>query len=154
MKFLSIVALVAAQAIGFARPVAAQPTAAVNIGPANPVQTGAFGGLRLRIPLGSNSTGQRVRAGLTIAPMLHSQTRSGEMRMQIGEGVEFGFSSGTPPALSIAGRPIGRNGLHAAQAEDADHSGPSTALIIGGAVLVVAAIGAALAYHALDEASE
>lgn len=100
MKKLMISALVAAQLL-----TAAQPAFAADLTDAGAThqQMGAFGGLRVRIPLDGNARQRQVRAGLTMAPMMQSRTVQGESRLRIGEGVEFGVRGGEPLALSLGG---------------------------------------------------
>ena len=52
---------------------------------------GAFGGLRVRVPLGGDPRERQVRAGLAIAPTVQGGTIGGERRQRIGEGIEFGY---------------------------------------------------------------
>ena len=102
MKKLVIAALIAAQTLA-----AAQPAFAADFIEAGTHQAGAFGGLRVRLPLDGRADRRQVRAGLALAPALHSRVGSGEYRMQMGEGLEFGLR-GERVQLSLAGTPVSR----------------------------------------------
>ena len=103
MKNYALAGLVAAQLI-----VAAQPAAAASFDEMASVQTGTFAGARMRLSLGGGQQERKLRAGLTLAPMLRSQAISGESRMRFGEGVELGFAGKRPLTLSLSGRPVSR----------------------------------------------
>jgi hypothetical protein len=141
MKKLMIAALIGAQLLASAPPaLAAQPDSVRD------QQAGAFGGLRVRLPLGGDRRERQLRAGLTLAPTLNSRLADGESRLRIGEGVEFGLRGREPMRLSIAGQDVRR--LGARQAGDGDDGIPTGAWIAGGIVLVTLAgvvfIGVAL----------
>lgn len=133
MKKMTIAALLAAQIVS-----AAQPAFAADLGPAAQEQrAGAFGGLRVRVPLDGAPRQRQVRAGLAFAPTLQRHVADGAVRTQIGEGFEFGYRSGRPLAFSVAGRDLVRSRLGAAQ--DRERRGLSTGqiLLIAGGVIVV-----------------
>jgi hypothetical protein len=103
MKSLAIAALVAAQIM-----VGAQPAMAAGLGDDRTgaiQQQGAFAGARLRVPLGGEGK-KKARAGLAVAPVLHSRQADGSVRTRFGEGMEYGFAGGHKAELSLAGRPI------------------------------------------------
>jgi hypothetical protein len=142
MKKLMIAALVAGQVL-----TSATPALAADLTGSQEVQGGAFGGLRLRVPLGGRPGEHRVRAGFALAPTVSSRARDGAVRTRIAEGLEFGYRSGHPLSFSIAGRDLQPRRLGAAQDNDDNHRhrGPSTlgwiAIGLGAAVVIV--VGAA-----------
>jgi len=153
MKIIASFALVAAQLMAVA-----QPAFAAEIQGAAPVQAGAFGGVRLRIPLGGDARAQSPRLGLALTPTMHQLNDRGEARIRIGEGVEYGFVGRRPaPALSVAGRPIGDYRLRAAQDGDRNDDRLDTGeilLIAGGVVVLVLAAGAIWFVDAINDSSE
>ena len=103
MKSLAIAALLAAQIM-----VAAQPAFAADFGDDRTASTqrhGAFAGARMRVPLGGPA-GQKVRGGLTMAPVLQGRQADGRVRTRFGEGMEFGLSGRDRIALTIGGTPV------------------------------------------------
>jgi hypothetical protein len=104
MKKIIIGALIASQ-IGLA----AQPAFAADLTndrSSMAQRQGAFAGARLRVPLGGDNS-SKVRAGLTIAPLVQGRSSSGEIRTRLGEGLEFGIAGqARKPGLSIAGTPV------------------------------------------------
>jgi hypothetical protein len=64
-------------------------------------RTGAFAGARLRLPLGPART-ERLRAGLTVAPMVEARQSDGSVRTRFGEGLELGVSGDETVGLSFA----------------------------------------------------
>ena len=101
MKRLVICALIASQ-IGLA----AQPALAADLGDGSgtaATRQGAFAGARIRIPLGGEADG-KVRAGLTVAPLVQRRGTDGTMRTRFGEGLELGFAGPEKPGLLIGGR--------------------------------------------------
>jgi hypothetical protein len=68
-------------------------------------QFGAFAGARLRMPLGGNESG-KARAGLALAPTVHSLRSDGSLRTRFGEGMELGLTDRKNPRLSLAGTPV------------------------------------------------
>jgi len=104
MKKIIIGALIASQ-IGLA----AQPAMAADLTSDRTSvaqRQGAFAGARLRVPLGGSKS-NKIRAGLTVAPLVQGRSNSGEIRTRLGEGLEFGIAGETrKPALSFAGTPV------------------------------------------------
>lgn len=103
MKSMAIAALVAAQIM-----VSAQPAMAAGFGDDKAgasSQQAAFAGARLRVSLDGKGA-KKARAGLTVAPVLHSRQADGSTKIRFGEGVEYGFAGGKKAELSLAGRPI------------------------------------------------
>jgi hypothetical protein len=105
MRLSSIAALAAAVSMA-----AAQPVAAAELHETQAQRMGAFAGARLRIPLGGDEGRRQVRAGLTVAPTLHSRSMDGASRLRIGQGVEFGLTGREPVHLSIGGTPVSQLG--------------------------------------------
>src|SRR5688500_20360703 len=101
MKKLMIAMLLAGQLSA-----AVAPAAAAELDRHAAPQMGAFGGLRVRLPLDGHVQQRRVRAGLTLAPTLQSRRANGEVRTRIGEGLELGLTQGERPQLSLAGTPV------------------------------------------------
>jgi len=139
MKKLVITALLAGQLT------AAQPAFAADLAEARPQQMGAFAGFRMRVPLGGDPDRQQLRAGLTLAPTLHTQSSSGEIRTRFGEGLEFGISGDQPARLSLAGTPVSRLAQGPARPQG-ERAGVSTlgwiAIGVGALVTVVLVAGA------------
>jgi hypothetical protein len=142
MKRLTITALLAGQLAAVA-----PPAVAAELSEVRTQEMGAFGGVRLRVPLDGGATGDRqIRAGLAVAPTLQVRDITGASRTRIGEGLELGFNGDDRLRLSLAGEDVSR--LGAAQdnenedEEDDRGGGPSTLgwVAIGvGAVLVTGA---------------
>jgi hypothetical protein len=151
MRKLTIAALLAGQLLA-----AAQPATAAALTEHRTKQMGAFAGLRLRVPLDGNARPRQVRAGLTVAPTMHTSNGDGETRIRFGEGVEYGLRSGGPLALAIAGQDLAPSRLGAAQDEDEDEDegGVPTWALIAGGVVVAAGIGVAVFAHLMNESSE
>jgi hypothetical protein len=147
MRKVTIAALLAGQLA------AAQPALAADFAATSQEQRmAAFGGFRLRIPLDGAPRQRQVRAGLTFAPALHSQSGDGAVRMRIGEGVELGYRPGRPLSFSLAGQDLARTRLGAA--EEGRRGGLSTgkiALIVGG-VLVAGIVVTTLVF--VDEIND
>jgi hypothetical protein len=124
MKKLLMAALVSGQILTSATPAFAQGYA-----PVREMDTGAFGGLRVRVPFGGNQR-EPVRAGIAFAPTTRTDFQDGRVRTRFGEGVEFGYRSNRPLSLSIAGRDLSSFRLNAAQGEQEQRrrrrGGPST----------------------------
>ena len=139
MKKLMITALLGGQLL-----IVAQPVSAADFAATQPERVGAFGGLRVRVPLGGDPQQRQIRAGLTVAPTLHSANMQGERAMRIGEGVELGLRSGRPLTLSVAGVEVRRARPGTAQDDETEdeEGGSNTLLIIGGVVVVLAAAAA------------
>ena len=99
MKYLTMFALAL---------ISAQPVMAADLGDTGASRTqrhGAFAGARLRVPLGSGHD-EKVRAGLTVAPMAQSRGSDGSIRTRFGEGMEFGLAGREKAGLRIGGRSI------------------------------------------------
>lgn len=103
MKRLMIAALLAGQMLG-----AAPPALAAELTDGRGQEMGAFGGVRLRVPLDGRAEQRQVRAGLAVAPTLRSRSASGETRTRIGEGLELGLNGDDRVRLSLAGTPVAR----------------------------------------------
>ena len=148
MKPIVLGALVAAQILS-----CAQPASAADLTEQRNQQMGAFAGLRLRVPLDGDARQRQLRAGLAVAPAMHSRTMGGESRLRIGEGLELGIVGRAPVRLSLAGQDVRR--LGAAQQgesdEDGERRGPSTVawVAIGVAALVV--VTATVGYFWLED---
>ena len=154
MRILTIAALVTGQML-----TSATPALAADLASSQEVQGGAFGGIRLRVPLGGTPRDDRVRAGFALAPTLSSRAQDGAVRTRIGEGLEFGYRGGRPVSFSIAGRDLQPRRLGAAQDNgggDRDH-GLSTGeilLIAGGVIVVTAGVVAVVFIDAINDNSE
>ncbi|HWT12985.1 MAG TPA: hypothetical protein VN231_09550 [Allosphingosinicella sp.] len=148
MKRLLIAALLAAHV-----PAAGQPVPAAEFTSAQDSGAGAFAGLRVRVPLGGDRAERRVRAGLMVAPTLHSRRADGSSRTRIGEGLELGLRQDRPLELTLAGTRVDRLGMAPnGTAPDGRRAGVSTLgwVAIGvGAVLVV---GLTVGYLWIDDA--
>ncbi len=103
MKTLTMAALVAAQLLA-----TAQPALAAELSEGRTQEMGTFGGVRLRVPLDGRAGRRQVRAGLTVAPTLHSRGIRGDSQMRIGEGLELGLNGDDRVRLSLAGTPVSR----------------------------------------------
>ena len=147
MKKSIIAALIAGQLL-----TAAQPAFAAGLTGSPTQQMGAFAGFRLRVPLDGNAQQRQIRAGLTLAPTMHSRMIGGESRLRIGEGLELGMAGGGPARLSLAGTPVSQL-AQGPRGPDGRRLGVSTAGWIGiGAGTVVVLVGGF--YLWLQEASE
>lgn len=138
MKNLIIAALIAAQLV-----TGAQPALAAELTGARTQTPGAFAGLRLRVPLDGQGQQRQVRAGLAVAPTMHSRSAAGESRSRIGEGVELGLVGREPVRLSLGGTPVNRLAQSSA-GPNGQRLGVSTAgwIAIGlGTAVAVAGIG-------------
>jgi hypothetical protein len=138
MKKLMIAAMLGGQALA-----AAQPAFAAELAESRSQQTGAFAGLRVRMGLDGTREQRRLRAGLTVAPTLHSRSAAGETRLRFGEGVELGIVGGDKVRLSLAGTPVNRL-AQGATGPDGRRLGVSTAgwVAIGiGATVAVLGVG-------------
>ena len=151
MKGLTIAALIGAQIA------TAQPALAADFAATQPERVGAFGGVRVRVPIGGNPHERQIRAGLTVAPTLQGAGMEGERPLRVGEGVELGFRSGRPFALSVAGMDVRSSRLGAGQdqeteeeAEEEGGGGPAWWLIVGGVVVTVLGLTAIAANRILD----
>jgi hypothetical protein len=149
MKRLMIMALLGGQLA-----VAAQPALAAEFADGRSQEMGAFGGVRLRVPLDGNFQQRRVRAGLTLAPVSHSRTASGESRMRMGEGLELGVVGREPVRLAIGGQDVRRLGAAQGDEDEDRDDGPGTVgwIAIGFAGLVL--VGAGIVYFMFEDINE
>jgi hypothetical protein len=135
MKFLAIFGFVAAQLLA-----SAQPVSAADLGDAggSAVQRhGAFAGARLRVPLGGGK-GEKIHAGLAVAPMVESRGSDGSIRTRFGEGMEFGVAGQEKAGLRLGGKSLaqltqGRQGPQGAKAGVSTLKGLA---IVGGVVVL------------------
>ncbi len=146
MKKLMIAALLVGQLS-----MAATPAAGAELHRHAAPQMGAFGGVRVRLPLDGDPRHRQLRAGLTVAPAIHSRTADGETRLRIGEGLEFGVRGREPARLSLAGQPVRRLGV---QSEEDEDGGVPTWALVAGAVVIVLGAGGRLFTEAMTASSE
>ncbi len=139
MKKLMIGALIGAQLM------ATQPAMAAELDGPSEQRMGMFGGLRVRMALGGHAGAGRLRAGLAIAPAMHSRQANGESRLRIGEGFELGIRGREPVRLSIAGQDFQRLAAQGNEREEGRRGVPTGLWIAGGIVLVTIAGVAAIA---------
>ena len=137
-----IAALVAAPLL-----VGAQPAAAAGFEEMASVESGAFAGARIRLSLGGKHQDRKLRAGLTVAPTLRSQSMAGHARTRFGEGLELGFTGERPLALSLAGRPVSGLLPGGGKSEDERRLGVSTTGYIAIGAGVVLLVGALILYQ-------
>lgn len=139
MKRMTIAALAAAQLLG-----AAGPASAADLVSAEETRAGAFGGLRISVPIdGVRRDVRPIRAGLTIAPTLQARNLQGETRTLIGQGFELGIAGRGPVTLSLAGTRLDRLGAAQDETEDEDEGGISTLAIVGiGAAVLIGVVAA------------
>jgi hypothetical protein len=139
MKRLMIMAAIGGQLMA-----AAQPALAAEFAEQRTQQMGAFAGLRVRMPLDGHVEQRQLRAGLALAPAMHSRAMNGESRLRIGEGLELGLAGDEPVHLSLAGTPVSQLARGPA-GPDGRRMGVSTlgwiAIGIGAAAIIV--VGAA-----------
>ena len=143
MRKLLIGALIVGQALGGAAPAFAQAFA-----PAQETRAGAFAGVRIRMPFGGASR-EPLRAGLTVAPTMRTETQDGRVRTRIGEGLEFGLRGSEPAQFSIAGR----NSRQLNAQGEGGRRGVSTGMWIAGG-LVLATIGVVVAAALVLESAD
>jgi hypothetical protein len=147
MRKFAIALLLTGQALA-----GAQPAIAAELTGAQEQRMGAFGGLRVRIPLDGDVRQRQVRAGIAFAPTLQTQTLQGESRTRLAEGIELGFRPDGPATLSIAGTPVSQL-AQGPRGPDGRRLGVSTAgwVAIGvGTVVAVLGVG----YWAFSEAMD
>jgi hypothetical protein len=148
MRILTIAAIVAGQ---FAA--AATPAHAADLAAGEPARVGAFGGLRISVPLDGAHRERPVRAGLTLAPTTIGRTAGGEVRTRVGEGLALDFAGRRPVTVSLAGTRLDRLGA-AQDADDEDGGGlPTWAWVAGGVTLTLGA-GWLVFAHLMNESSE
>ena len=102
------------------------------------------------MPLGGNESG-KARAGLALAPTVHSLRSDGSLRTRFGEGMELGLTDRKNPQLSLAGRPVSQL-VAGPQGPEGQKLGISTLgwLAIGSVVVIVGGL-ALLADHISDQ---
>ena len=150
MRKVTIAAVLAAQLAS-----AAQPAFATDFAAPQDQRAGVFAGFRLRVPLDGTPHQRQVRAGLAVAPTMHSLSRDGTLRLRIGEGMEYGFRSNRPLSFSLAGQDLGQYRLGAA--EDGRRRGLSTGkvlLIVGGVIVVGIGVATILFIDAINDNSD
>jgi hypothetical protein len=139
MKRVLIAALLAGQLTA-----AAQPAFAAGLAEPSRSEMGAFAGLRVRMPLDGNAGQRQLRAGLTVAPAMHSRTANGESRLRIGKGLELGLAGDQPLRLSLGGSPVAQL-AQGPMGPDGRRMGVSTvgwiAIGVGAAALVTFGLG-------------
>ena len=146
LKFIIASALVMAPGVAWA-----SPPLVSDFSGTQQARMGAFGGLRLRLPLGGPARERQARAVLTVAPTLHSPDGEGAVRARTGDGLEFGYRSDGQRTFSLAGHDFARSRLGAAQNADGKGGGgiPTWALVVGG-VAAAAGIGYLIFLEQLD----
>ncbi|MGZ8350107.1 MAG: hypothetical protein ACXWUX_12280 [Allosphingosinicella sp.] len=150
MKKLTIAALLGAQLLP-----AAQPAFAADLMAAEATRTGAFGGLRIHVPLDRARRERRpIRAGLAIAPTVQSRNLQGETRSRIGEGLELGIAGRSPVTLSLAGTRLDRLGAVQDEAEEEDGGGPGSVGWVAIGVAALAVVGAGIIYLSFEDINE
>jgi len=147
MKKLLIGALVAGQLL-----TAAQPALAAAPGADEQARMGAFGGVRIRLPLDGDARQRRLTAGLTLAPTMHARTPEGALRLRIGEGLELGAQGREPVRLSIGGRDFRR--LSAQQDAEDDGGGVPTWVWVAGGIIVATAGGLLILIDSVNDSSD
>jgi hypothetical protein len=143
-------------------PVHAQTVeAAAHLNSAGPVAMGGFVGARLRIPLGGTKrSDEKVRAGLTVAPMQRSDGAGLKgPAWRIGQGLEFGFAGDDrTPHLSLAGQRLTRSryapGGRPSTKGHSNLSDAGTVAVVVGGLALLAGVGLLVALDAQDRASE
>jgi hypothetical protein len=148
MKLSALAAFAVAQLI-----LAAQPAGAAGLDQISDVRTGTFAGARIRLALGGRPEDRGVRAGVTFAPTLHSQTLSGQSRTRFSEGVELGFAGGRPLTLSVSGRPVSHLLPGGQEPEVERRLGVSTMGYVAIGVGVAALVGGFILYQDLKDGS-
>lgn len=147
MRTIGIITLLVSQSL-LAWPASAEPVNAPGT-----AQVGAFGGLRLRMPLGGGADARRAHFSVALAPTAQTWGTSGSVRSTLGDGLELGVGDRGALRLSLAGEPIERLATGARLDGDGSGSSTRTILIIGG-VAVALGIGAAVFWDAMEDASE
>jgi hypothetical protein len=143
MRKLIIATLVGSQIMASAAPAAAADLDERQA--SSQRQLGAFAGARLRIPLGGSESG-KARAGLALAPTLHSLRSDGSLRTRHADGVELSLAGQRKMQLTLAGRPVSQLAA-GRRAPEGQKLGVSTvgwvAIGVGTIVLLVAALAVA-----------
>jgi len=150
LKFIIASTLVMAPGVAWA-----SPPLVSDFSGTQQARMGAFGGLRLRLPLGGPARERQARAVLSVAPTLRSPDGEGAMRARTGDGLEFGYRSDGQRTFSLAGHDFARSRLGAAQNADGKGGGgiPTWALVVGG-VAAAAGIGYLVFLDKLEDASD
>lgn len=130
---------------------ATPPAMAAELQSTGEQRMGAFGGLRVRLPLGGEARERQLRAGLALAPAMHSWGIDGESRLRVGEGVEFGLRGHEPMRFSVAGQDVRRL---AAREGDGDGGGIPTGALIAGGIILAAVVSVALVADAFSTGSD
>lgn len=150
MRLAIIAGLVAGQIL-----VTAQPVAAADFAEGRSIETGAFAGLRVRVPLGADPERRGITAGLTVAPTMRSTTMDGRSRLGIGEGIELGIRQRENVTLRLAGTRFDRIGIAPGnRAPEGPRANVSTLgwIAIGvGTIVLTAAVGVAVLVHEIQE---
>jgi hypothetical protein len=149
MKHLTVAAFVGAQILPVATPALAAEFAAPQ-----ETRAGAFGGVRIRLPLDGDARQRQLRAGLTLAPALHSRALDGESRLRIGEGLELGLRGREPLRLTLSGQDVRRLGAQQGETDDDDDGGVPTWALITGAVVLSLGVAFLVFTDAMNDASE
>jgi len=149
MKKLMMAALLGGQLV-----TAAQPAMAAELEASSDQRMGAFGGLRLRLPLDGDVRDRQLRAGLTVAPALRTQAMNGESRLLIGEGLELGLRGNEPVRLRLAGQDLRRLAAQQSGDEEDDNDGIPTGALIAGAIVLVAVAGVVWLAIEFDNAND
>ncbi len=148
MKKLTMAAVVAAQLS-----IAAQPALAADLTENSRQQMGAFAGFRMRVPLDGYAQQRRIRAGLAVAPSMHSRAMNGESRLTMGEGLELGIAGDESVRLSLGGTPVSQL-VRGSTGPGGERAGVSTlgwiAIGVGAALVITAVAGALAVDHILD----
>lgn len=147
MRMIGIIALLVSQSL-LAGPASAAPVHAPGA-----AQVGAFGGLRLRIPLGGETGDRPARLSLALAPVAQIRAGDGAPRSGTSDGLELAVGDRGALRLSLAGEPIERLAARARADGDESGSGTRTILIIGG-IAVALGVGALVFWDAMEDASE
>ena len=148
MKAVMILALIAGNLASSASPLAA---ATPFDQAAARSEVGAFVGGRVRISLGRRS--EKPQAGIMLSPLRRTQGAAGEVRLQFGEGLEFGLKPGDKPRLTVAGASLAGPGLHLGEESDAKAKGSglrTAAYVVGGLLLGGAIVYGLLVREAIE----
>jgi hypothetical protein len=127
-----------------------EPVLAAEISADQQGRVGVFGGLRVNLTLGRRTSDGRARAGLALAPTMRGRTVSGETRLRIGEGVQFGMAERGRAELTFGGTRIDRLGIAPnGRAPNGPRAGVSTLgwVGIGAGVVLVGMLGYGIWLH-------
>jgi hypothetical protein len=109
-------------------------------GRATETRTGAFAGVRLRLPLDADAP-RRPTARLQFTGIHQQRDANGATRTSFAEGVQIGATRNGRPALTIAGK----NPFETREQHRIGGSTGTTLLIVGGVVLIVFVLAAVAA---------